>query len=149
MPPTRWQIQRLKSQQRSQRTVSTPRPLSTELYTDSYSATKVFIDSYYPSLNDVKLRPNLASFYINPTPTSPVGPDISLNGNLVPSAQELQRLFELQMPKAHYEVQSYDCHVVNPNYNVGVPDHMLGPDSGGKKISIMVIAVCGMHSCFE
>lgn len=48
------------------------------------------------------------------------------------------------MPKAHYEVQSYDCHVINPNYNVGLPDNMLGPDASGKKISIMVIVVCNV-----
>lgn len=60
----------------------------------------------------------------------------------MPTPADLQVLFEQQMPKAHYDVQSYDCHVVNPNYNVGVPENMMEPDLSGKKISIMVLVVC-------
>jgi NTF2-related export protein 1/2 len=45
-----------------------------------------------------------------------------------------------QIPKAFYEVQSFDCHVVNPNYNVGVVDDAaLAPNSDGKKMSIVVM----------
>lgn len=52
---------------------------------------------------------------------------------------ELQEMFEKQVKKAHYEVGGFDCEVINPNYNVGVDETMLGPDKDGRKISILVI----------
>jgi len=81
----------------------------------------------------------LTSFYIKPTPTSPRQADISLNGNILADPEELQAIFEKQVSRAHYEVQSFDCHVLNTNYNVGADDNMLGPDKGGRKMSILVM----------
>jgi NTF2-related export protein 1/2 len=54
----------------------------------------------------------------------------------------MQVLFETQMPRAHYEPQSFDCHVLNPNYNIGASDTELGPDATGKKASLL-LAVSG------
>jgi NTF2-related export protein 1/2 len=41
--------------------------------------------------------------------------------------------------KAHYEPQSFDCHVLNPNYNIGASDTNLGPDASGRKMSLLVV----------
>lgn len=100
-------------------------------------AAQLFVDTYYMALNHK--RNTLASFYIKPTPTNPLNADISLNGNIVPTPADLQTLFEKQMPTARYEVQSFDCQVLNPNYNVGASDSELGPDPSGRKMSLMVI----------
>jgi NTF2-related export protein 1/2 len=43
------------------------------------------------------------------------------------------------MPKSHYEAQSFDCHVLNPNYNIGASDADLGPDPTGRKMSILLV----------
>lgn len=43
------------------------------------------------------------------------------------------------MAKAHYEVQSFDCQVINTNYNVGVDETKLDPNKDGKKMSILVM----------
>ncbi len=84
-------------------------------------------------------RAQITSFYIKPTLTSPQRPDITLNGNIFSDPSEVQKIFETQIPKAHYEVQSFDCHAINPNYNVGVDDAALGPNKDGKKMSIVVM----------
>jgi NTF2-related export protein 1/2 len=104
-----------------------------------YSAAHNFTQAFYAALNDSTQRTTLSTYYIQPTPLSPVTADISLNGNIIPTPNDLQTLFETELPGAHYEVQSYDCHVINPNYNVGVPDNELGPDSSGMKMSILVL----------
>jgi NTF2-related export protein 1/2 len=52
---------------------------------------------------------------------------------------QLQSIFETQVAKAHYEVQSFDCQVINTNYNVGVDESKLGPNKEGKKMSILVM----------
>lgn len=52
---------------------------------------------------------------------------------------QLQSIFENQVSKAYYEVQSFDCQVINTNYNVGVDEAKLAPSKDGKKMSIMVM----------
>ena len=52
----------------------------------------------------------------------------------------MQTLFEQQIPQAHYEVQCYDCHVVNPNYLV--EGSHVPPAKTGKNMTILV-AVSG------
>jgi NTF2-related export protein 1/2 len=52
---------------------------------------------------------------------------------------QLQSIFETQVAKAQYEVQSFDCQVINTNYNVGVDSTKLGPNKDGKKMSILVM----------
>ena len=98
------------------------------------------MDSYYPALNGVKQgRSSLTTFYVKPTPSSPLQADISLNGNVVADPEELQSIFEKKVDRAHYEVQSFDCHVLNTNYNVGADESILSPDKTGKKMSILVM----------
>lgn len=43
-------------------------------------------------------------------------PTIIFNGNTISTPGSLQDLYESQMPQAHYEVQDYDCQVLNPSY---------------------------------
>jgi NTF2-related export protein 1/2 len=102
-------------------------------------AAEKFVESYYPALNSPKGRAHLTEFYIKPTESSPLQPDITLNGNTVADAAQLQSIFENQVSKAQYEVQSFDCQVVNTNYNVGVDESRLGPNKDGRKMSILVM----------
>lgn len=48
----------------------------------------------------------------------------------------MQTLFETQMPRAHYEVQSYDCQVLNPDYALTGPGRH--DPMSGKNMSIVV-----------
>ena len=59
-------------------------------------------------------------------------PSIILNGNVIPSAAELQSMFENEMPAARYEVQSFDCQVINPNAKGTV-------SPSGRNMTILVI----------
>ena len=64
-------------------------------------------------------------------------PSIILNGNVIPSAAELQSIFENEMPAARYEVQSFDCQVINPNY---IPANSKGTVSpSGRNMTILVV----------
>jgi len=103
------------------------------------AAARNFIEAYYKALNNESARATLSSFYIQPTLVNPLVADISLNGNIVPTPADLQILFESQMPKAHYEVQCFDCHVLNPNFNIGAGDNELGPDPTGRKMSVLLV----------
>ena len=109
------------------------------IHTDNCEAAQHFVDSFYPTLGNPKTRATIPSFYIKPTLVSPQRPDINLNGNVMTEPSEVQKIFEAQIPKAHYEVQSFDCHLVNPNYNVGLDDAALAPSKDGKKMSIVVM----------
>ncbi|KAI9742342.1 MAG: hypothetical protein M1818_003875 [Claussenomyces sp. TS43310] len=93
------------------------------------------------TLNSPAQRRTLSSFYVAAPPDSTQLPpaDITLNGNRIPTPTDLETLFTTQMPRSHYEVQSYDCHVLNPNYNLGAPDADLGPDPTGRKMSILLV----------
>jgi NTF2-related export protein 1/2 len=97
------------------------------------------VETFYPTLNNPTARVHIPSFYIKPTLTSPQKPDITLNGNVIADPLEVQKIFEKQIASAHYEAQSFDCNVLNPNYNVGVDDASLGPEMDGKKMSILLI----------
>lgn len=67
-------------------------------------------------------------------------PAIVYNGNVIADAAKFQALFQRDMPRAHYEIQAYDCHVLNPNYIV---DGVQGSGAAnGKNITILV-AVSG------
>ncbi|KAI9882130.1 MAG: hypothetical protein M1823_006122 [Watsoniomyces obsoletus] len=100
----------------------------------STEAAQRFVESYYPALQSS--RATLTTFYLpsssspsttanatsikgNTTSSTGGGPTIVINGNVIPDAHSLQTIFEQQMPQARYEVQSYDCHVLNPEYVIG------------------------------
>ncbi|CAG8979517.1 hypothetical protein HYALB_00004969 [Hymenoscyphus albidus] len=99
---------------------------------------EIFTQSYYPSLSRPHTIKDIPSYYVPLSPSSPLKPSISLNGNLVTDPASLPALFEKQPPKTHYEVQSFDCHVLNANFNIGAPEGLLEPNNAGKKMSIAV-----------
>ncbi|KAL8857246.1 MAG: hypothetical protein Q9178_006172 [Gyalolechia marmorata] len=105
----------------------------------STNASQYFVDSYYAALNE--RRNTIASFYMPPA-AMPAGtlPSISFNGTQVPTAAAMQTMFEQQMPQPHYEVQCYDCHVVNPNCTL--EGTHAWPAKTGKNMTILV-AVSG------
>lgn len=75
-----------------------------------------FLDTYYPAFGSN--RNILSSFYMPETslPNGSSIPSITINGTVIANPVELQSLLEETVPNAHYEVQAFDAHVVNPNY---------------------------------
>ena len=67
-------------------------------------------------------------------------PAIVFNGNIIPDAAAFQNMFQQDMPPAHYEVQSYDCHVLNPNYTV---DGTQGSGAASGKNMTILVTVSG------
>ena len=62
---------------------------------------------------------------------------IFINGNPVPDPRSLQTVFETQMPQAHYEIQSYDCQVLNADV-APAPAGAARKPSPGKNMSIVL-----------
>lgn len=77
----------------------------------------------------------IASYYAQPTST------ILFNGNAVADGSAVQDIFLNQMPPTHYEVQSYDCQIINQAYPTPVPAAANGkPNKASvKNMSILVI----------
>ena len=100
------------------------------------SVAGLFVDTYYPALNSS--RAVIASFYI-PASAMPDGkplPVIVYNGNIIPDPTAMQRLFQDQMPEARYEIQDYDCQVLNPHY---IAEGTQGSSpASGKNMTILV-----------
>lgn len=68
-----------------------------------------FVKSFYPALQSN--RKTLSSYYADSIGT------ILLNGNQIANGAAVQQIFEKDMPPTHYEISSYDCQMLNPNYN--------------------------------
>lgn len=100
-------------------------------------AAETFVEAYYAALRSS--RATLSSFYSAPSamPDGKPLPAIVFNGNVIPDAAEFQNMFEKQMPPAHYEVQSYDCHVLNPNYTADGTEASSGVS--GKNMTFMLM----------
>ena len=100
------------------------------------SAAGLFVDTYYHVLSSS--RPEIASFYM-PASAMPDGkplPVIVYNGSVIANPTAIQTMFEEQMPQARYDVQNYDCQVLNPNY---VAEGTQGSSpASGKNMTIMV-----------
>lgn len=103
----------------------------------TFAAAQIFVESFYSALNNPHSRSSLTNFYLKPTPTCKV--DLTLNGAVIADPTALQEIFEKQIEKCHYDVQAYDCQVVNRNYTVGAPEGTLGQDKDGRKMSIVVM----------
>ena len=67
-------------------------------------------------------------------------PAIVFNGNVIPNAAAFQEMFEHQMPPTKYEVQSYDCQVLNPNF---VPDGTASSSGADGQNMTILVAVSG------
>ena len=63
-------------------------------------------------------------------------PAITYNGNVIPSAAGMQKMFQDQIPATRYEVQSFDCQVINPNYIAADSEGVVS--TAGKNMTILV-----------
>ncbi|KKY29058.1 putative nuclear transport factor 2 domain protein [Phaeomoniella chlamydospora] len=97
----------------------------------SADAAERFVDDYYKALS--KQRNTIATFYVE----TPAADTILFNGNALPDGIAVQEIFDTQMPPAQYEIQSVDCHVINPAF-VG-PDTPADAKSPKQQPSILVL----------
>lgn len=67
-------------------------------------------------------------------------PAITHNGNVISTAADMQEMFQNQMPAARYEVQSFDCQVINHDYIAANSEGVVS--TSGKNMTILV-AVSG------
>ena len=100
-------------------------------------AAEHFVHKYYHALDSS--RQTIATFYM-PAAAMPDGkplPAILFNGNIIPDAEAMQAMYQQQMPPTRYEVQSYDCQVLNPNY---VSDGSTnGEGASGNNMTFLVV----------
>ncbi|KAJ6056256.1 hypothetical protein N7499_007290 [Penicillium canescens] len=98
----------------------------------STEAATEFVQSFYPAINSN--RESISSYY------APAPSPVLFNGNPVADGAAVQEIFVHQMPAAVYEVQSYDCQIINPAYPTTTP---AGPkpqsEMGVKDMSILVL----------
>ena len=97
-----------------------------------------FVNNYYQAINN---RATLLPFYINSSPRYAIPADISINGAVVATPADYSQLLEAQGPGAHYEIESFDAHVVNPSFQYGAPENVqtnTRVEKNGKKMSIAV-----------
>ncbi|KAJ9645295.1 hypothetical protein H2199_003301 [Coniosporium tulheliwenetii] len=79
----------------------------------SAEVAETFVDAYYTALQGSR---NTISSYYTPRKTLSDGkvvPVIVWNGNHIPDAAAMQKMFEETMPYTYYDVQSLDCDFVN------------------------------------
>ena len=102
-------------------------------------AAERFVDDFYDTLNK---RRNIEPFYVNAcTRYTSLKADISINGLVVPTPADFQAMIEKRGPGVHYEVESFDAHCINPDFNIDAPDHALEPDRSGAKGQLLVSVV--------
>ena len=63
-------------------------------------------------------------------------PTITYNGNVIASAADMQKMFQDRIPATRYEVQSFDCQVINPNYIAANSEAAIS--TTGKNMTILV-----------
>ncbi|KAL2760475.1 hypothetical protein ACRALDRAFT_1066991 [Sodiomyces alcalophilus JCM 7366] len=124
---------------------------------------QIFVDAYYDALNR-RTKPStvLPPFYVSAsTAYNAHPPDISINGRPLTSPTEYGALLEqyyhkddqdgatakkppptssrqASKPQVRFEIESFDAHVVNPDYNLAAPPHVLStPDKTGAKCSVL------------
>lgn len=78
-------------------------------------------------------HPAISSYYSDAIST------ILFNGNTVPDGKAVQDIFTNQMPPTHFEVQSYDCQIINPAYPAPTTGGRAGNKPAVKNMSILVI----------
>ncbi len=87
----------------------------------------------------MKNKESFLGFYLKPTTESPTKPDISFNGKVIADPEELHAILLKQSAEATYETETYNCHAINTNYNIGSDEASKGPNKDGKKISMVVM----------
>ncbi|EWG42794.1 hypothetical protein FVEG_04523 [Fusarium verticillioides 7600] len=111
--------------------------LATEVQTSS-DAAEIFTSNYYQAINRQK---DILPFYINSSQRYPIAADISINGAVLPTPDDYSKLLEAQGKDAHYEIESFDAHVLNPNFAMGAPENIFDSakkEKSGDKMSILV-----------
>ena len=100
-----------------------------------------FVESFYPALQSN--RSTISSYYIPPSAMQGgvTLPTILMNGNPVESGAAVQEIFEKQMPPARYEIQSFDCQVLNRCY---LPPESGHSDNKSGRQSTLLVLVSGV-----
>ncbi|KAJ5207006.1 Nuclear transport factor 2 Eukaryote [Penicillium cf. griseofulvum] len=99
----------------------------------STEAATEFVKTFYPALGSN--RESLSSYYsLEPT-------TILFNGNRVTDGTAVQEIFTNQMSPTHYEVQSYDCQIINKAYPTILPGGglKLQSEMGVKDMSFLIV----------
>ncbi|KAL2132323.1 hypothetical protein VTI74DRAFT_3959 [Chaetomium olivicolor] len=120
----------------------------------SAEAAKNFVDWYYHQINTGK---SISSAYVNGhgayDRAGHPPADITINGLVVPTPQEWEKLLEQQRqaPKqtdpnrklVRYDVRGYDVHVINADYRFGAPQKMLdihSPTDGVRMMMMLTVS---------
>ncbi|GJC93400.1 nuclear transport factor 2 domain-containing protein [Colletotrichum higginsianum] len=92
----------------------------------SADAASNFADAYYEALNRRKLAGTLTNFYTTTCSKYPSQPDISVNGAVLQGGpDEYVALLDTQGEDVRYEIESLDAHVINNDFSLGCPEHLL------------------------
>ncbi|KAL2207895.1 NTF2-like protein [Sarocladium strictum] len=105
----------------------------------SSDAAETFVGNYYQAVNN---NNSLAPFYINVSNKYSAPADISVNGAVLPTPEDYQKLLEGQGHNVRYDVESLDAQVMNPSFQYGAPEHVqsnTGAQKTGQKMSIVVM----------
>ncbi|KAL1965937.1 hypothetical protein VTN77DRAFT_5070 [Rasamsonia byssochlamydoides] len=94
-----------------------------------------FVQSFYSALQSN--RGSIATFY------SPVPSTILFNGNVVADGAAVQDIFVNQLPPTRFEVQSFDCQVINRHYPTPTATGVKLPTQTTAKDMSILVTVSG------
>ncbi|KAF6819115.1 nuclear transport factor 2 domain-containing protein [Colletotrichum musicola] len=104
----------------------------------SADAASNFVDLYYQALNRRAPQGTISNFYTTACAKYPTPPDISINGAVLAGGpDDYVALLDAQGPDVSYEVESVDAHVINPDFELGCPEHLQEGDKSGAKCSVL------------
>ncbi|CAI6096793.1 hypothetical protein V2G26_016264 [Clonostachys chloroleuca] len=115
-----------------------PLPDSEKEVHASSEAAEIFVNNYYDALNR---RQPLLPFYVNSTTRYSIPADISINGAQVATPADYYNLLEAQGAGVHYDVESFDTHVLNPSFQYNAPENIYDgnkAEKSGARMSIIV-----------
>ena len=106
--------------------------------THNHPAADAFILRYYRALE--RQRDSIASLYVpyQQLPENAVVPNIKINGNSVLDGPEMQVHFKTGMPRLKYNVESFDCHVINKNYPLVTGNGNQPVPGNGKNLQLSI-----------
>lgn len=141
----------------------------------SSDSAQKFVEWYYQDLNDSKPLSQYYVNSNNKYATAGVTADITINGAHLANPAEYEALLEQQRggpnskatnganagprstrssyntpsasSRVRHEVDSFDAQVINDDYMIGAPEHMVnqGPDRTGERISMLVSVMGILH----